>query len=193
MANVYTQSDATEREPPGYIQSVNYATTGELRLPCARCGTPVVMQARSGGVPMGCDRCTSGAERGVGYTIRQGSARMVLDHASVVQRICEAELAGTDFVRFEDGSWAPLSEHPSFRKYFFPGSTAITPQAPRRLTALSSGGGGYSRATVVAAIGIFAVAGAGWWTSQKSTFLSAAKSDLQAAPGRPGDIMEVRL
>ena len=182
MANVYTQSDATEREPPGYIQSVNYATTGELRLPCARCGTPVVMQARSGGVPMGCDRCTSGAERGVGYTIRQGSARMVLDHASVVQRICEAELAGTDFVRFEDGSWAPLAVHPSFRKYFFPGSTAITPQAPRRLTALSSGGGGYSRATVVAAIGLFAVAGAGWWTSQNSAFLSAAKSDLQAAP-----------
>lgn len=57
----------------------------------------------------------------------------MLDHGAVVARVKGRELAGTDFVRSEDGSWLPVASHPAFRELFFPGvAWPEPPRAPRR-------------------------------------------------------------
>lgn len=105
-----------------YIPYVTPSASSDLRLPCARCGALVRVAAASAALPERCDRCTSGADRGVAYTLRQGGVRMVLDHGAVAARIENGELRGTDFVRRDDGAWVPVAGHPAFRARFLPGA-----------------------------------------------------------------------
>lgn len=90
------------------------------------------MLSTEAAVPTRCERCTSGATRGVAYTLRQGNQRLLLDHGAVVARVKGRELAGTDFVRSEDGSWLPVASHPAFRDLFYPGVAWPEPPRPPR-------------------------------------------------------------
>lgn len=106
-------------------------------------------------VPMGCERCSAG--RGVAYTLRHGNQRLLLDQDAIIERIQAREIDGTDFVRADD-CWLPVAEHPTFRRYFFPGVTraaAATPPTASRAAPAMKG---------IAALGLLGLAGFGAWT-----------------------------
>ncbi len=119
---------------------------------------------------------------------------MVLDHASVEQRIREAELTGLDFVRFEDGSWGPIAEHPSFRKHFFPGSSSVAGKPQPRPIVGPAKANGVRRASLAAAVtlGVVALAGAGWWGAQNVEFPKEIASGVSTALPAEEDAVELK-
>ncbi|MSP55741.1 MAG: hypothetical protein EXR69_09090 [Myxococcales bacterium] len=112
---------------PGYIDGVNEHCSADIRLPCARCGSLVLMATIAASVPLRCERCSAG--RGVAYTVQRGGQRLVLDQSEIINRIRAREIEGTDFLAADD-SWMPLAEHPLFRRHFFPGNTRPPPKPP---------------------------------------------------------------
>lgn len=125
------------------------------------------MPSATATVPMSCERCTSGAARGVAYTLRQGSQRLLLDHDAVIGRIHSRELAGTDFVRSDDGQWLPVAEHPAFRASFFPG--VVWPEVGRAKAAARPGLALGPVMRIGATLGVLGLVGvAAWWVHQST-------------------------
>ncbi len=151
------------------------------------------MLSTAAAVPTRCERCTSGALRGVAYTLRQGNQRLLLDHDAVVARVRGRELAGTDFVRSEDGSWHPLAAHPAFRQLFFPG--VAWPDAPRPLRR--------SLAPIfrpilgaIAVVGTFGVVFAVAWhfrVGELAAQLPEATADAIGMPATPAPAAQARV
>ena len=139
------------------------------------------MAPGSASVPKACERCTSGASRGVAYTIRQGDQRLLLDHDAVIGRIQARELLGTEFVQSEDAPWLAIAEHPSFRHFFFPGTIATAPAAPRR----SLNWAPVVKAAAALLVGAGAIAGTWWAQKELGGILptSFGSGDVATAPG----------
>ncbi len=162
---------------------MNEQRAADIRLPCARCGQPVVMPVAAASVPTGCERCTSGAVRGVAYTLRQGPLRLLLDHAAVVGRIESRELAGTDFIRSDDVHWLPVAEHPAFRQYFFPGAPRTAPPAASPTRSFAPA---LRAAAAFAGVGVVVVIAGYAWMNQREPVLPAPSAPpTAAAPTAP--------
>lgn len=142
------------------------------------------MPSATASVPMGCERCTSGAARGVAYTLRRGSQRLLLDHDAVIGRIHSRELAGTDFVRCDDGQWVPVAEHPSFRRFFFPG--VVWPEPSLAATSTRGGLGLSPVLRAAALLGVIGVVGAVAWNARPvEPILPAPPVAPSVAPAAP--------